>query len=298
MWQGWKRFWTSCCAIALCLSLTTCASAPAPPPVSPSAAPSVSAAPTLLTDPFLQSPTPDAVRVVWFTEFKGRDPALILGQPGATTIAPARRVSATTSLLSRTYEDRDSHVNGQTADNVRYPRPHRRAVWRHEAIADRLTPGERVPYRVEITTTRGQAIASSTFTLASSPNPGQPLKILLTSDHQLKPMTAANLQKVKETIGKIDAVFVAGDLINIPDRASEWFDDDRGGAFFPCLQGRAKYSLAWNNAPATTYKGGELIQNAPIFPALGNHEVMGRFNAQQRLNAQFNDPVPRAVAER
>ncbi|CCQ60429.1 hypothetical protein CWATWH0401_3766 [Crocosphaera watsonii WH 0401] len=26
--------------------------------------------------------------------------------------------------------------------------------------------------------------------------------------------------------------FFAGDLVNIPDRASEWFDDKRGGAFF------------------------------------------------------------------
>ena len=50
-------------------------------------------------------------------------------------------------------------------------------------------------------------------------------------------MVAANLQKVVETIGKIDAVFFAGDLVNIPERASEWFDDKRGGAFFPCLQG-------------------------------------------------------------
>jgi len=44
------------------------------------------------------------------------------------------------------------------------------------------------------------------------------LKILLTSDHQLKPMTAANLQKVVETVERVDAVFFVGDLVNVPDR--------------------------------------------------------------------------------
>ena len=50
-------------------------------------------------------------------------------------------------------------------------------------------------------------------------------------------MTPANLQKVVETVGRVDAVFFAGDLVNIPDRASEWFDDARGLAFFPWLTG-------------------------------------------------------------
>ncbi|MEO1131529.1 MAG: metallophosphoesterase [Cyanobacteria bacterium J06639_1] len=302
MSQWWNRIWAGLSAIALCLFLTACAGAPPPQPPSQPASPpaTVPTAPTLLSDPFLQSPTPDSVRVVWFTEFEGRDPTLVLGQPGETSInaATQRQQSATSSLLSRTYEDRNSFVNGQTLENILYPRPQRRPIWRHEAIANNLTPGERTPYRVEITADSGDAIASSTLTLAPAPNPGQPLNILLTSDHQLMPMTAANLQKVKETVGDIDAVFAAGDSINIPDRASEWFDDDRGGAFFPCLQGRASYSLERDNTPATTYTGGELIQNAPLFPAIANHEVMGRFNPAQRLNAQFNDPVPRAVAER
>lgn len=45
-------------------------------------------------------------------------------------------------------------------------------------------------------------------------------------------MVAANLQKVIETIGEIDGVFMAGDLVNIADRASEWFDD-KGVDLFP-----------------------------------------------------------------
>ena len=110
------------------------------------------------------------------------------------------------------------------------------------------------------------------------------------------PMTTANLQTVAETMGPIDAVFFAGDLVNIPDRASEWFDDNRGGAFFPSLQGRANYQLD-KAGVKKTYTGGELIQHAPLFTAIGNHEVMGRFSLDSNLNDQFNDPFPRAVAQ-
>jgi hypothetical protein len=136
------------------------------------------------------------------------------------------------------------------------------------------------------------------------PAEGQPLKILLTSDHQLKEMTPANLQKIEETIGQLDAVFFAGDLVNIPDRASEWFDDNRGFAFFPSLQGRAEHTLERSQerdgityTSQVTYRGGEIIQNAPLFPVIGNHEVMGRFNPSTTTSAQYNDPHPRAVAE-
>ncbi|XGB43853.1 MAG: hypothetical protein LVS60_09325 [Nodosilinea sp. LVE1205-7] len=114
---------------------------------------------------------------------------------------------------------------------------------------------------------------------------------MLTSDHQTMPMTAANLQKVEETIGAVDGVFLAGDLVNVPDRASEWFDDSRGNAFFPCLQGRANYRLEWQGQ-STLYRGGAIIQHAPLFTAIGNHEVMGRFSHTASLQDQFNSPAP------
>ena len=258
--------------VVLFVQLTDVTVAP-PPSMSPQA--------TLLTDPFLQAPTESSVQVVWFTEFEGREHSVIYRD---------RTVAATTTQLSRTREDAQS----QTA--IPYEQVTRRPIWRHEATIDGLRPQQRVPYSVVSTTDSGTPIQSDSFTLSPLPVAGQSLKILLTSDHQMMPMTAANLQKVQETIGQVDSVFLAGDLVNIPDRASEWFDDARGGAFFPCLQGRGSYTLE-KNGTRTRYKGGQLIQSAPLFTAVGNHEVMGRYSTTAGLNDQFNDPVPWAAAK-
>ena len=243
----------------------------------------------LLTDPFLQLPTENSVRVVWFTEFPGSHHSVAYGED-LSQIA-----IATTTKLSRTREDEKSHVGEQTQEGQVYPQLTGRNLWRHEAEVTGLTPGIRIPYRVT-SIGEGQSVSSNIFTLAPKPLPETPLKILLTSDHQLKPMIAANLQKVVETVGKVDAVFFAGDLVNTPDRASEWFDDNRGNAFFPCLQGRAHYELHKNNLK-TVYQGGALIQHAPLFAAIGNHEVMGRFSMDSSLHDQFDDAIPRTVAQ-
>ncbi len=244
--------------------------------------------PQLLSDPFLQLPTATSVRVIWFTEFAGSKHIVAYGQN------LSQATVATTTKLSRIREDRDSRVAYQTQKGQVY-KPIMRDIWRHEAEVTGLTPGTRVPYRVTSVREDGKTISSAEFTLAPKPKADTPLKILLTSDHQLKPMTAANLQKVVETVGRVDAVFFVGDLVNVPDRASEWFDDNRGGAFFPCLQGRANYELD-KNGVKTTYKGGEIIQHAPLFTAIGNHEVMGRFSKSGSLHDEFDDAIPRAVA--
>ncbi|MGF1491555.1 MAG: metallophosphoesterase [Microcoleaceae cyanobacterium] len=245
----------------------------------------------LLSDPFLQFPTQTSVRVVWFTEFPGTTHVVNYGS------ALDQQVVAVTTRLTRTREDQDSYVGTQTPDNPVYSQPVEREIWRHEAEVQGLTSGVRVPYQVTSASATGQSVQSQTFTLAAQPQAGVELKILLTSDHQMKPMTAANLQKVEESVDSLDGVFLAGDLVNIPDRASEWFDDSRGGAFFPCLQGRADYQLE-KEGVTTPYRGGELIQNVPLFPAIGNHEVMGRFSTEMSLNKQFNDPYPIEAAER
>ncbi|WP_081942794.1 metallophosphoesterase [Myxosarcina sp. GI1] len=237
---------------------------------------------SLLSDPFLQLPTPTSVNVVWFTEFSGDRHWVTYGQK------LENKAVATTTKLSRVREDKDSEFDNNST------KPKLRNIWRHEAVVKGLSSGQVIPYQVS-SELGGAIINSSTFTLSSLPAPGTPLRILLTSDHQLMPMTTANLQKVTETIDNIDAVFMAGDLVNVPDRASEWFDDNRGGAFFPGLQGRASYELETNGVK-TTYQGGEIIQHAPLFTAIGNHEVMGRFSTEKLLKEQFNDGVPRSVA--
>ncbi|HYW20927.1 MAG TPA: metallophosphoesterase [Nodularia sp. (in: cyanobacteria)] len=243
-------------------------------------------APHLLTDPFLQLPTANSVQVVWFTEFSGNKHVVTYGE-NLDKLSLAR-----TTKLSRTREDQQSKVANKTIHQ-----PVKREIWRHEAEVTGLTPGVRVPYRVMSMREDGASVSSNVFTLAPTPKPGQALKILLTSDHQLKPMTAANLQKVVETVGQVDGVWVAGDLINVSDRASEWFDDSRGGALFPALQGRANYEIA-HNGVKTTYTGGEIIQHAPMFTAIGNHEVMGRFGRTNSLNDEFDDAIPRDVAQK
>lgn len=242
--------------------------------------------PQLLSAPFLQSPTETSVRVVWFTEFAGSEHIVAYGQNRNQT-------AATTTKLSRTREDQKSRVGDQTQDGQVYIM---RDIWRHEAEVTGLTPGARFPYSVTSVREDGKTVSSAEFTLASKPTPLTPLKILLTSDHQLKPMTAANLQKVVETVGRVDAVFFAGDLVNVADRASEWFDDNLGGALFPCLQGRANYELD-KNGVKTSYTGGEIIQHAPLFTAIGNHEVMGRFSKGGSLNDEFEQAIPRAAAQ-
>lgn len=243
--------------------------------------PAMSAQSQLLTDPFLQLPTENSVRVVWFTEFAGQQHTVDYGA------GLRQSVAAVTTKLSRTREDAKSNIPNPPSQ------PTMRDIWRHEAIVTGLR--DRVPYRVTSVNDAGESLQSQTFTLAPKPDAGESLKILLTSDHQLMPMTATNLQKVEETIGRVDAVFLAGDLINIPDRASEWFDDIRGGAFFPALQGRAAYELE-KDGVTTTYRGGEIIQHAPLYPAVGNHEVMGAFSNTAGLNQQFNSPIPRGAA--
>lgn len=245
----------------------------------------------LLTDPFLQLPTASSVRVVWFTEFAGLQHIVSYGEN------LHQKAIAVTTKLSRAREDQKSRVGNQIEDGQVYKQPLTRHIWRHEAEVTGLTQGVRVNYRVTSTNADGETISSEIFTLAPTPTAGTPVKILLTSDHQIKPMVAANLQKVVETIGRVDAVWFAGDLVNIPDRASEWFDDNRGNAFFPCLQGNGNYVMDWDGEEIT-YTGGKIIQHAPIFTCVGNHEITGRFARFDSLNGEFDDTIPRDIARK
>lgn len=251
---------------------------------------------SLLTDPFLQLPTTDGVSVVWMTEYAGATHALLVGEAveslsdaqlvaaaTGTAVSGVRAFPATSFRLSRVVEDANSQV--PVKPTTMTPRE----VHRHEASARGLTG--RTAYRV-VSTDGSSFVASGTFELAPAAKRGQGQTILLTSDHQAMVNTAANLEMAKRTIGTIDAVFLAGDLVNVPDRASEWFDDTRGSGFFPCLQGRGGRV----STGGRSYAGGPIVQSAVLYPAIGNHEVQGRVDGLTALD--LNNPVPREVAER
>ena len=230
----------------------------------------------MLTDPILLGATATSVRVVWFTEWPGRRHDVEL--------AGGRRLAARTTLLSRTAEDQRSRVAGRT-----WPRLTRRPVWRHEAVVDGLRTGERVGYRVASTGEDGRTTASAWFRLAAA---GTGDLLLLTSDHQLRPLTAANLHAAYGVAGdRLGGVLCAGDLVNTPDRASEWFDDagawdGAGGcAFFPAMQGRASVTVAGHR-----WRGAPILQQVPLYPALGNHEVTG--DVGESLHERFERVQP------
>lgn len=257
---------------------------------------------TLLTDPFLQYPRKTSVNVVWFTEVSHAQHLVLVGDVASLTAeqipalarakrlpAGIRRFTADDRALTRTAEDADSQLPVKpTREQGIVARP----VRRHEAVVEGLTPGKRVQYRVA-TVKGGDAVLSATYTLTPQLPAGAGARIMLTSDHQAMQNTPTNLEVAAATIGELDAVVLAGDLVNIPDRASEWFDDTRGSAFFPVLQGAASRV----DRGGHTGVGAAIIQNVPLFPAIGNHEVQGRRDGMTSLNASFNSPVPREVAE-
>ncbi len=214
-------------------------------------------------DPMLQMRTSGAISAVWFTEV-----------PYATNHVEYGEGFSKSAIAQTT------HLSKMREDSEQGPIP--QAIYRHEAVLSDLV--EKTPYRVVSVDVSGKREESNAFFCSPPPQKDKALKILFTSDHQGKPMVAANLQKVKEVEPDIDAVFFAGDCVDHADKASEWFGKN---GFFACLQGLAQKELY-----DATYKGGAILQYAPMFCTVGNHEVMGRWNANTSLNAQLNDAHP------
>ncbi len=236
----------------------------------------------ILTDPMLQLPEADRVRVVWFTEELGNRHEVVYGAR-MDQVAPA-----TSTRMTRMYEDGNSEIE-EPVDTVQ-----EREVWRHEAIVSGLEQNVRVPYVAR--SIFGSAVyQSEQFMLQPLPAQNQGIRVLLTSDQQNRPMSPANFQKVVETVGPVDAVFYAGDFVDNPHRASEWFDRNNEGrpAFFPAMQGRFQELF-----PEHPFTGGEILQNAWMFGTIGNHESPGRWRPdEQTINQMDGDPQPRWFAE-
>lgn len=220
-----------------------------------------------LTDPILQAPTESSANIVWFTEMPDAIHYVEYGEEFS------QRADCKQSQLSRMREDATDRRSWVF-----------RPIYKLEAVLSDLPSGQKTPYRTVTMMTSGEIATSEVFQCCPNPSKGSSLKILFSSDHQLKPMVAANLQKVKEVIPDIDAVFFAGDCVNHPDQGSEWFGKN---GFFECLQGKAEKELN-----GIIYAGAKILQSAPIFCAIGNHEVMGRWNEGKSLDQQYNDPYP------
>ncbi len=234
----------------------------------------------LLTEPYLQYAQDTSVYVVWYTETEGSINQVMLYENGESE-GVTRTLDATTTQMSRMRQD----ISGAMTD---------RDIYRHEALVSDLPlfydDSDKVPYSVT-----SDSVTSDIYTLQANAQEGTDMNILFTSDSQLKNMTAANMQKIVDEFGEgyIDAIFFAGDLVNVPDAANEWFDDAGGGAFFPSLQGTASKEL-----DGVTYTGGAIAQYAPLYSAIGNHEVMGRYDVgKSTVSAEFNDPTTVAYAE-
>lgn len=244
-------------------------------------------------EPILQNPTQTGVTVQWFTTNEGEENLLylydtsdsydFLTSQNFSLGEPSRIIPASTIKLSRIRggkEDANKDDSSITCD-----------IYKHVAIVDNLPEyhgyiEERIPYQVSTDNEK-----SDVFTLSASPSKGTPLKILLTSDHQIKNMVAANIQKVYETVGGVDAIFMNGDLVDVSDRGYDWFYADN--AFFRCLTGSAN-----DEVNGKTYSGASLLQQAPIFTAIGNHDVMGVYDNVTPLATQFNEPRTRQQANR
>ena len=240
----------------------------------------------LLSEPMLQNPGADSVRVVWFSEIETGKHTVRIGKDFD------KEFTATTTKMSRMLEDGDSQVFQRITFTLSLPQA--RNVYRHEVIVTGLKPGQRVPY-VAITEFGTMKLRSGQYTLQPLPVAGQPLKILLSSDQQNNRMAAANFQKVMELIGPVDAVLFPGDFVSQPNRASEWFDrvSLNNPSYFQSLQGTMQ---RWN--PGAVHKGGEVLQHAPLYGCLGNHEYPGRWRPTvNSINTMDNDPQPRWFAE-
>lgn len=251
----------------------------------------------ILSEPMLQNPGADSVRVVWFTEARGTGHRVRIGDPYNQEFA------AVTTEMSHMLEDRGSQVLERDTSGI--ATAERRSVFRHEATVTGLPVGLRVPY-VAISQIDGQDFRSSReYTLQPLPARGQRVQLLMTSDHQNNRNCSANAQKVEETVGRVDAILWPGDLISNPNRASEWFDraNPTNPSFFQSWQGS---NQRW--VPNAPFRGGDVMQHACFFPSLGNHEYPGRWRLDPATNnpgntgpadigGMDNDPQPRWYAE-
>ncbi len=233
-----------------------------------------------MSEPMLQNPGDTSVYVQWFTEGEGKNHEVMLFEDGPAT-EPTRTVKATTVKMSRLRGGKTEATANDASIDAN--------IYKHVALIEGLPVNtgrnaNRVLYKIQ-----SDGKKSRMYSLASNPAKGTNVKVLLTSDHQIKQMCAANIEAVMSAVGRVDAVWLAGDIVDVSDRAYDWFYADN--AFIRVMTGKAG-----SKVEGKIYKGAPLLQYAPIYTAIGNHDVMGVYSATGDLSVQFNSPIPREVA--
>ena len=236
----------------------------------------------MMTEPMLQNPGKDSVYVQWFTEGEGNSHEVLLFENGPTGV-PTRTVEATTVKMSRLRGGKSEATANDASIDAN--------IYKHIALVEGLPVNKgknanRVLYKIV-----SDGKKSRMYSLASNQDEGVDIKVLLTSDHQIKQLCAANIEKVIECVGRVDAIWMAGDIVDVSDRAYDWFYADN--AFIKVMTGQAGSKIG-----GETYKGAPLLQYAPIYTAIGNHDVMGVYSKSGDLSVQFNSPIPREVARK
>lgn len=248
----------------------------------------------LLCEPYLVLPDASGVEVAWVTDGEARDSRLIvvpigLGERLAELSVdelkdPALGISLPGAVVTRSAgvrlpamaEDRESFLPAgleEIRKALETETTVSREVWRQSARASGLEPGVDYAYRVVSGATASQLAHLS----PAPPADARLLRLLLTSDHQLGAPVPAAMRHASEAAGPFDAVLYAGDFVNVPDRASEWFDDARGSAFFPSMR--------------------DILPSTPIFSVVGNHEVQGRREPGRTLSESFEGALPVRVSD-
>jgi hypothetical protein len=180
-------------------------------------------------------------------------------------------------------EDHESRVPGREYQGITA-----RPVYRHLARVSGLAAGRRTRYQVVSVDDSGAEVTSEVYSLAPEPTADCGVQLLLTSDHQLGPAAAATLTRIGQTVGvRLDGILLAGDMINTADRASDWFDEAGGAAFFATMTGRGA-----QESGGRLWPGAPLLQHTPLYPTLGNHEVMGDRPDLDTLVGQRDQVLP------
>lgn len=244
----------------------------------------------LLTDPYIIWTGESRLLVSWVTEFQGDESYVLLGDApaldGATPPVPSKASVAVLRADTVPVEALAEDAESETRRSDLKPNENRglveRPVWRHTG----MLPVDASGFYKVVTINGGIPISSRPFRIWEPPACGEGVNLLLTSDHQVSPLAAAGMTVAAQQ-GPFDAVLMAGDLVSMPNRGTDWFDNVNGSSFFPVMQGLGAARLG-----ETLWTGGEILQQTPLIAVPGNHEFSGGLRHGALIGETFNETQP------